>query len=104
MNNERENLRLALADDQALVREGLKAILSSIVDMDVLIEADTGQNLIDQLADESIDVIISDIRMPTLDGIEMTRALRNDGNLTPVLLLTTFDDDDLLPRAADAGA
>ncbi|MEN1728742.1 MAG: response regulator transcription factor, partial [Pseudomonadota bacterium] len=97
-------IRLALADDQALIREGLKAILQSIDGLEVVIEADSGQRLIERLGEGEVDVIISDIRMPGLDGIEMTQRLRDDGSAIPVLLLTTFDDDELLPRATDAGA
>jgi DNA-binding NarL/FixJ family response regulator len=97
-------LRLALADDQALIREGLKAVLQAIDDMTVALEADSGSDLIERLDECAIDVIISDIRMPGLDGIEMTRRLRQQGSTIPVLLLTTFDDDELLPRAAEAGA
>lgn len=99
-----QSLRLALADDQALVREGLKAIITPIVDMRVVVECETGQDLIDELAGVTVDVVISDIRMPGFDGIEMTRKLRVAGNEVPVLLLTTFDDESLLPRAAAAGA
>jgi len=104
MNQSETKLRLALADDQALVREGLKAIISVVNDMSVIAESDDGQSLLDQLEATPVDVIISDIRMPGMDGIEMTRQLRLSGSDIPVLLLTTFDDEELLPRAADAGA
>ena len=104
MNQSETKLRLALADDQALVREGLKAIISVVNDMSVIAESDDGQSLLDQLEATPVDVIISDIRMPGMDGIEMTRQLRLSGSDIPVLLLTTFDDETLLPRAADAGA
>lgn len=97
-------IRLALADDQALIREGLKAVLREMVGIEVVVEADSGRGVIEALRSLSVDVIVSDIRMPGLDGIEMTRMLRADGNEVPVLLLTTFDDDELLPRAAEAGA
>jgi DNA-binding NarL/FixJ family response regulator len=99
-----DKLRLALADDQALVREGLKAIINPIPDMTVVVECETGLELIRRLEETPVDAVISDIRMPELDGIEMTRQLRAAANATPVLLLTTFDDESLLPRAADAGA
>jgi len=104
MGERSATLRLGLADDQALIREGLKAILSAINDMVVAIEADSGQAMIEQLQYASVDVIISDIRMPDLNGIEMTRALRQAGSTVPVLLLTTFDDDELLLQAAASGA
>ncbi|MDR7191776.1 response regulator transcription factor [Luteimonas terrae] len=96
-------VRVALADDQALVRAGLRALLErhGVV---IVFEADSGTTLLDQLASHPVDVILSDIRMPGLDGIEALTALRARGDTTPVLLLTTFDDSDLLLRGADAGA
>ena len=97
------SLRVALADDQALVRGGLRALLErqGIV---VVFEALDGGDLLDQLAGESVDVVLSDIRMPGVDGIDALLRLRERGDRTPVLLLTTFDDSDLLLRAAEAGA
>ncbi|RZA33499.1 MAG: response regulator transcription factor, partial [Lysobacteraceae bacterium] len=93
----------ALADDQALVRAGLRALLQQqgIV---VALEAEDGADLLEQLAGEAVDVVLSDIRMPGTDGIEALLQLRARGDRTPVLLLTTFDDSDLLLRATDAGA
>lgn len=96
-------VRVALADDQALVRAGLRALLErqGIV---IVFEAESGTTLLERLADMPVDVVLSDIRMPGLDGIEALTALRARGDTTPVLLLTTFDDSDLLLRATDAGA
>ena len=97
-------LRLALADDQALVRSGLKALLAGFASLEVVLEADDGQALLDALADTRVDVVLSDIRMPGLDGFGLVRALRGRGDATPVVLLTTFDDSSLPLRAAEAGA
>ncbi len=97
------NLRIALADDQALVREGLKALLQRL-GVDVLIEAEDGAALLAALEGKTVDVIVSDIRMPGMDGIQMLRALRNRGWTTPVIMLTTFDDDGAMLAAVDAGA
>ncbi len=97
-------LRLALADDQALVRSGLRALLSGFPNLAVVIEASDGEVLLQALADTPVDVILSDIRMPGLDGIGMLKRLRTIPNTTPVILLTTFDEDDLALRAAAAGA
>lgn len=96
-------LRVALADDQALVRAGLRALLER-QGLVIAFEADSGEALLEQLAAQSVDVVLSDIRMPGLDGIAMLAALRERGDATPVLLLTTFDDADLLLRAREAGA
>lgn len=95
--------RIALADDQALVRAGLRALLER-QGIDIALEADDGTTLLDGLATTTVDVVLSDIRMPGLDGIDALLQLRGRGDATPVLLLTTFDDSDLLLRATEAGA
>ena len=97
-------LRIALADDQALVRSGLKALLSGFPTLEVAVEAGDGQALLDAIAATPVDVILSDIRMPALDGFGLVRVLRGRGDATPVVLLTTFDDESLPLRAAEAGA
>lgn len=97
-------VRLALADDQALVRNGLRALLCSLPGLTVCFEADNGDALLAGLPNQDIDVILSDIRMPICDGFSLCQRLRAEGNSTPVLLLTTFDDPDLALRAAECGA
>ncbi|MDI9238097.1 response regulator transcription factor [Lysobacter sp. LF1] len=96
-------IRIALADDQAIVRAGLRALLErhGIV---VAFEAEDGAQLLDRIAQEPVDVVLSDIRMAGVDGIEALRRLRERGDATPVLLLTTFDESELLLRATEAGA
>ncbi len=96
-------LRIALADDQALVRAGLRALLERR-GVDIAIEAESGDALLDALPAAHVDVVLSDVRMPGLDGIALVRALRERDDATPVLLLTTFDDPDLLLQAREAGA
>lgn len=97
-------VRIALADDQALIREGLKSLLRDLDGIEVCIEADSGQPLLEALEQTPVDVVVSDIRMPGIDGIELTRRLRAAGRQLPVLLLTTFDDADLMLQAVEAGA
>jgi DNA-binding NarL/FixJ family response regulator len=97
-------IRRALADDQALVLEGLKALLRGFADLRLEVEAHDGAELLRQLEARAVDVIVSDIRMPGVDGIAALRALRERGDATPMILLTTFDDADLLLRAVEAGA
>jgi DNA-binding NarL/FixJ family response regulator len=97
-------LRIALADDQALVRSGLRALLESLPDLQVVLEAEDGETLLDGLADHPVDLILSDIRMRGLDGFGLLQRLRGAAISTPVILLTTFDDSDLPLRAAEAGA
>lgn len=96
-------LRIALADDQALVRDGLVALLGRL-GMRVVVEADNGARLMELLATTAVDVIVSDIRMPGCDGLALVRGLKARGIATPVVLLTTFEDDDLPLAAAEAGA
>lgn len=97
-------IRVALADDQALVRSGLTALLAGFPRLALVAQAGDGQALLDALAETPADVILSDIRMPGLDGFGMVRALRARGDATPVVLLTTFDDEGLPLAAAEAGA
>ena len=96
-------VRVALAVDQALVRAGLRALLERH-GVEIVFEADSGRSLLERLATQPVDVVLSDIRMPGMDGVDALAALRARGDTTPVLLLTTFDDSDLLLRATDAGA
>ena len=97
-------VRVGLVDDQALVRKGLKAILDAEPDYEVAFEASDGQEALEQCLNHDIDILLCDIRMPVMDGIEVVRRLRQGANRLPVLLLTTFSDDEFLVRATRAGA
>ncbi len=97
-------IRIALADDQALVRSGLRALLAGHPDLEVVLEASDGAALLEQIKDTAVDVILSDIRMPGTDGLQLVQQLRQMGNPLPVILLTTFDEVDTALRAAAAGA
>jgi len=99
-----DTIRVALADDQALVRSGLTALLQDFPGITLVAQAGDGQALLEALAGTPADVILSDIRMPGLDGFGLVRTLRARGDATPVVLLTTFDEDGLPLAAADAGA
>jgi DNA-binding NarL/FixJ family response regulator len=97
-------LRIALADDQALIRHGLKALLETLGGIQVVVEADNGDSLLDALENHEVDVVLADIRMPSRSGIGALKALRQRGNLVPVILLTTFDDPQALKEGISAGA
>lgn len=97
-------VRIALADDQALIRKGLKAFLDAQAGYAVVLEAADGESLLAGLMHTGVDIVLCDIRMPGVDGIEVVRRLRQGANRLPVLLLTTFAEDDLLIRATRAGA
>jgi DNA-binding NarL/FixJ family response regulator len=97
-------IRLALADDQSLVRSGLRALLAEFAQLQVLVEASDGQALLAALESQTVDVVLSDIRMPGMDGFALLSALRTRADAPPVILLTTFDEPELALRAAEAGA
>ena len=96
-------IRLAIVDDQALIRAGLARILSPADGFDLVAEASDGAEGVQVAADHALDVVLMDIRMRGMDGIEATRAIR-DADGPPVLILTTFDDDETLADAIEAGA
>jgi DNA-binding NarL/FixJ family response regulator len=97
-------LRIALADDQALIRHGLKALLETLGGIEVVVEADNGDSLLDALATCEVDAVLADIRMPRRSGVAALKALRERGNSVPVILLTTFDDPQALKEGISAGA
>jgi DNA-binding NarL/FixJ family response regulator len=97
-------IRLALADDQALVRGGLRALLDGFVQLEVAVEAADGASLLAALATQPVDVVLSDIRMPGMDGFALLQALRASAEAPPLILLTTFDEPQLALRAAAEGA
>lgn len=96
-------VRLALCDDQALVLRGLSSLLADL-GFEIALESPDAERLLAALPQRPVDVIVSDIRMPGLGGIGLLRTLRERGDATPVILLTTFDDPDLMLRAVEAGA
>jgi DNA-binding NarL/FixJ family response regulator len=97
-------MKIALADDQALVLHGLRALLETMRNIEVVIEAQNGDELLTSLRRQSVDVVVCDIRMTPRSGIEVVQALRELGDMTPVLLLTTFDDPGLLRAAVSVRA
>jgi DNA-binding NarL/FixJ family response regulator len=96
-------IRVALVEDQDLVREALRALLERS-GLEVVLSAANGAQLLERIGATSADVIVSDIRMPGLDGISMVRELRGRRDRTPVVMLTTFEDSGLLLAAVEAGA
>lgn len=97
-------IRVFIVDDQALVRAGLAMVLESQEDMAVAGEAGDGAQALDRLAGSAVDVVLMDIRMPVLDGVEATRQLTVRPAAPKVLVLTTFDLDEYAFAALRAGA
>ncbi|WP_327102154.1 response regulator transcription factor [Nonomuraea glycinis] len=95
--------RVVVVDDQTLVRQGIRSLLE-VAEVEVVGEADDGQAALDVIAAARPDVVLLDLRMPRYDGIWALGRLRERGIETPVLVLTTFNDDDLVLKALRAGA
>ena len=99
-----ESIRILLVDDQRLMREGLRTLLELEPDLQVAGEAGDGQAALDAYAALQPDVVLMDIRMPGMDGVEATRRLRDGWPGSRVIILTTFDDDAYLFEGLRAGA
>ena len=99
-----EAIRVLIADDHRLFREGIKALLSSISDAEVIAEAATGQEVIDKALKYQPDVILMDIQMPDLNGIEASRKILEASPHIGILMLTMYDDDESVFTAMRAGA
>jgi DNA-binding NarL/FixJ family response regulator len=97
-------IRVLVADDQALVRGGFRSILETQPDIEVVGEAENGEEAVEQCATAVPDVVLMDIRMPRLDGLAATAAIVAAASPPKVLILTTFDLDDYVYRALKAGA
>ncbi|MGH3376718.1 MAG: response regulator [Actinoallomurus sp.] len=98
-------IRVVLADDQPLVRAGLRVLIADTADLEVVGEAGDGEEAVALVEALGPDVVVMDIRMPGMDGIEATRRITAaPGSRTRVLVLTTFDDDDYVYGALRAGA
>lgn len=97
-------IRVMLAEDQTLVRQGLRSLLALSDSAEVVGEVADGSEVLDGVRRWEPDVILMDIRMPKMDGIEALRALRDAGGQPPCIILTTFDDHELVLQGLQAGA
>ena len=97
-------IRVALADDQTLIRQGVRSLLELAADLTVVAEAADGDEAIAMIRRESPDVVLLDLRMPRKGGVEVLRELQAVSALPPTIILTTFDDDEALLDAVRAGA
>ena len=97
-------IRVLIVEDQTLVREGLERLLDLADDITVVARAIDGEDGLEKLRDSSPDVVLLDVRMPKMSGIEFLEALQQAGDSTPTILLTTFDDDAALLNGIRLGA
>jgi DNA-binding NarL/FixJ family response regulator len=97
-------IKVLLVDDQAIIRHGLKSMLESYGDMQVVGEAENGQRALEQIALLHPDLVLMDIRMPVMDGVAATSAILQQYPAVKVLVLTTFDDDEYISQVMRMGA
>lgn len=97
-------IRLVLADDQPIVRAGVARILGPADGFEVVAECGDGSEVVDAVRRTGAELVVMDIRMPGVDGLEATRRVRAELEPPPILVLTTFSDDDVLWGAIEAGA
>ena len=101
-----EVIRVAIADDQELVRAGFAMVINSQKDMQVVAQASNGNEIVEVASKEHPDVILMDVRMPLMDGLEATRKIlqKEDNSNTRIIILTTFDLDEYVMAAIHTGA
>lgn len=97
-------IRVMIVDDQGLIRDGLKMILSLSEDIEVVGEAVNGEEAIDMLSRVNPDVILMDIRMPVLNGVEATKIIKEKFSEVKILILTTFNEDEYIFEGLKYGA
>lgn len=99
-----DRIRVVIADDHPIVREGLAAMIGAQPDLEVVGEAANGRVALELVLASAPDVVLTDLRMPVLDGVALTAAVRRDAPEVRVLVLTTYDSDADIVRAVEAGA
>ncbi len=97
-------IKLLLVDDQRLMRDGLRTLLELEDDLRVVAEAENGREALEAYARHAPDVVLMDIRMPEMDGVEATRRILQSDPQARIIILTTFDDDEYVFEALRAGA
>jgi DNA-binding NarL/FixJ family response regulator len=97
-------IRVCLVEDQTLVRQGIKSLLSLAKDVEVVAEAVDGEDALRVVPAARPDVVLLDVRMPKKNGLEVLETLAAKGALPPTILLTTFDDDEVVLQGVKAGA
>src|SRR3712207_2838810 len=98
------SIRVVVADDQSMVRAGFRMLLANEPDIEVVAEASNGLEAVDKVAHFHPDVVLMDIRMPALDGLQATRRILAASSTARIVILTTFDLDEYVYEALSAGA
>jgi DNA-binding NarL/FixJ family response regulator len=99
-----KSIRVLLVDDQTLVRQGVRSLLALAEGIEVVAEASDGKQAVDMIPQIQPDVVLMDMRMPVMSGLEALQALARTNSLPPTIILTTFDDDQLVLAGLKAGA
>ncbi|KQY51840.1 response regulator transcription factor [Lysobacter sp. Root494] len=99
-----KSIRVLLVDDQTLVRQGVRSLLALADGIEVVAEASDGKQAVDVIPQIQPDVVLMDMRMPVMSGLEALQALARTNSLPPTIILTTFDDDQLVLAGLKAGA
>lgn len=97
-------IRIAVIDDQTLVRQGIVSLLSLATDLAVVAQAANGAGIVELVQRHQVDVVLMDIQMPQVSGIDALHLLHQANSKVPVIILTTFDDNDRVLQAMQAGA
>lgn len=97
-------IRVCLVEDQTIVRQGLRGLLELVDDIEVVAEAVDGEEAVGVISAESPDVVLLDVRLPGLSGLDVLGRLRRAGRLPPTIILTTFDEDSVLLEGIRRGA
>ncbi|GJM08501.1 MAG: DNA-binding response regulator [Lysobacteraceae bacterium] len=97
-------IRVCLVDDQTLVRQGVRSLLELSEEIEVVAEASDGQQAVDEIPQIEPDVVLLDMRMPGMSGLDVLHTMSEQGTLPPTIILTTFDDDQLVLAGIKAGA
>ena len=100
----KKSLRVVIADDHSVVRQGIRGVLEEINELDVIGEVGDGVGALSMVSDLSPDVVVLDVNMPAMSGLEVTMALREEGSPVRVLILSMHDDPEYVLQAVRAGA
>ena len=104
MQTKENAIRVLLADDHPIVREGLITVVNAQADMVVVAEAENGKQAVEAFRKHRPDVTLMDLRLPEMDGVQATAAIRKDFSNARIIVLTTYSGDEFIYRALEAGA